>query len=99
MEKRAEVKEREMKALNDIIHRLSEITTADKVEHAVATLLKEVIKIFSCTKNIRDANSRMELVSMLAAIDKDMNQTILKAVSRASGIFHNIGYRESCKKI
>ena len=110
MEKRrAEVKEREERLLRDIYTRLENLDPTvyyleadlDPLEKGLVVQTRNVIKIFLATRNIRAAQNHMEIITGLANFDKErpINETIKKAVSQASGIFHNIGYRESCKKI
>ena len=103
MEKRAEVKEREERLLRDIYTRLENLDPTvyyleaglDPLEKGLVVQTRNVIKTFLATGNIRKAVSQMEIITGLANFA--INETIKKAVSQASGIFHNIGYRESCK--
>ena len=108
MEKRrAEVKEREERLLRDIYNRLENLdptvyyleTGLDSLEKGLVVQTRNVILMFLTTGNIRKAVSQMEIITGLANFDKErpINETIKKAVSQASGILHNIGYRESCK--
>ena len=108
MEKRrAEVKEREERLLRDIYNRLENLdptvyyleTGLDPLEKGLVVQTRNVILMFLTTGNIRKAVSQMEIITGLTNFDKErpINETIKKAVSQASGILHNIGYRESCK--
>ena len=108
MEKRrAEVKEREERLLRDIYTRLENLDPTvyyleaglDPLEKGLVVQTRNVILMFLTTGNIRKAVSQMEIITGLTNFDKErpINETIKKAVSQASGIFHNIGYRESCK--
>ena len=106
MKKRAEVKEREERLLRDIYTRLENLDPTeyyleleadlDPLEKGLVVQTRNVIKIFLDTRNIRAAQNHMEIITGLTNFGP-INETIKKAVSQASGIFHIIGYRESCK--